>query len=727
MTWPRALMEVVRSGLTVERTRLEPLVALRAAAGLAIVIGFSLWLSSPASAASAAFGAFSAGTATFQRSWRPRKVLALAAGAGLSLSTFLGYVAAAHLVAFLSLLAVWAFLAGVAWAASPTAGIVATTTVGIMLVTVTLPTSIGEAAEHAAIIAIGGVVQATLILLVPIRRWGAHRDALADALAAVADYARRLRHDPTARFDPEPMMTARDAAAVTPLQARTRPAALHGPRGLAERIRPVLASLADPGVGAPAEGPERDRARELLATAAEVLDSAARSIRRGAPAQVPAPAMEALRAGAKDEVLKGPARAAASRLVDLLGEVVETAECGHSHAEYTPAPGKPGASPLLRPTVLRMMPTVLRSMRHELVRDSPVLRHAVRLAVVASLGYLLGTALPLGHGYWVPITSVMVLRPDFHQTYARAVARFVGTLIGVGLATGVVQLLDPGPYLSGGLAVCSAALLYLLMHTGYAVSQSFVAAYVVFLLGMGGEEWHQTVPDRVLLTLIGGALAMLAYMVFPAWETPRLLDRLADWLAASGRYTAAVIAAYADPADRHRAEVRRALLASRAAEAAWDEAFDRAKREPVKLRGLSRSAAEDAREALKSLGRAAMLLEAHLPARGTRPVPDAERFAESLRADTAQAAREVRQRLTPSWDRVEEALAAWKSAEDSPAPVVRRGAELVLRALEELTTAIGTSPLEREVASVRQDRQARADMEEGAQDDVSARPPRQGI
>ncbi|MEV6793232.1 FUSC family protein [Streptomyces sp. NPDC051320] len=729
MTWLRALVEVVRSGLTIERTRLEPLVALRVAAGLAVVIGLSLWLSSPASAVSAAFGAFSAGAATFQRSWRPRKVLALATGAGLALSTFLGYLAAAHLVAFLLLLAVWAFFAGMAWAASPTAGIVASTTVGIMLVTVTLPTSIGQALEHAAVIAFGGVVQATLILLFPIRRWGAHRDALADALAAVADYARRLRHDPMAPFNPEPMMTARDAAAVTPLQARRRPAALHGPRGLAERIRPVLASLADPRVGAPAEGPERDRVWELLAATAEVLDAAARSIRRGAPAQVPALDLEALRGGGGDEVLKGPARVAAAWLVDLLGEVMETAESGDTHAGHAPAPGKPGASTLLRPTMLRMVPVVLRAMRRELVRESPVLRHAVRLAVVASLGYLVGTALPLGHGYWVPITSVMVLRPDFHQTYARAVARFAGTLVGVGLATGVVQLVGPGPELSGGLAVCSAALLYLLMHTGYAVSQSFVAAYVVFLLGMAGEEWHQTVRDRVLLTLLGGALAMLAYMVFPAWETPRLLDRLADWLVASGRYAAAVVAAYADPADRHRAEVRRSLLASRAAEAAWDEAFDRAKREPVKHRGLSRSAAEDAREALKSLGRAAMLLEAHLPERGARPVPDAERFAEAVRADTAQAAREVRQRRTPSWDRVEEALAAWDSAEDSPAPVVRRGAELLLRALKELTTAIDTSPLEREVASVRQDRQARANREEeeaqGEQDGVSARPPRE--
>lgn len=257
VTWLRAFGEVVRSGLTIEETRLEPLLALRTAAGVAIVIGLALWLVSPAYAASAALGAYSAGGATFQRTWRPRKVIALGAGAGLALSTFVGYLAAGRLATFFSLLAVWAFAAGMAWAVGSTAGIVAATTVGSMLVTITLPTSVGRALEHTGVIALGGVVQAVLILLFPVRRWGAHRDALADALAAVADYARRLRHDPTAPFAPEPLMTARDAAAVTPSQARTRPPVLHGPRGLAERIRPVVAALADPDVGAPAEGPGR--------------------------------------------------------------------------------------------------------------------------------------------------------------------------------------------------------------------------------------------------------------------------------------------------------------------------------------------------------------------------------------------------------------------------------------------------------------------------------------
>ncbi|MEU7057361.1 FUSC family protein [Streptomyces sp. NPDC046197] len=707
MTWLRAFGEVVRSGLKIEETRLEPLLALRAAAGVAIVVGPTLWLVSPAYAASAALGAYSAGGATFQRSWRPRKVIALGAGAGLALSTFVGYLAAGRLVTFLPLLAVWAFAAGMAWAVGSTAGIVAATTVGSMLVTITLPTSVGRALEHAGVIALGGVTQAVLILLFPIRRWGAHRDALADALAAVADYARRLRHDPTAPFDPEPLMTARDAAAVTPSQARTRPPVLHGPRGLAERIRPVVAALADPDVGAPAEGPGRDRARELLDAAADVLDAAARSIRRGTPVEVRPGTMDVVRIDEEHEVLEGPARQAAERLVELLGEALEIACCGARGRTPTP-PGPAGAQFLVRPTMFRLLPVVVGAVRRELRLDSPVFRHAVRLAAVATLGYLIAARLPLGHGYWAPIASVMVMRPDFHRTYARAVARLAGTLAGVALATGMVRALGPDAHVSGALAVVSAGLSYTLNRTGYAYSQCFTAAYVVFLLGMGGQAWEQTVPERVVLTLLGGVLAMLAYVVFPAWETPRLPSRLADWLAANGRYAAAVLRNYAEPSREHHADMRRALLESREARAAWQEAYDRARQEPVRPRGLTSREAREAQEALKGFGRAAMLMESHVPRADSRVVPEAERFAEALETDTAKAAVAVREHRNPDWGRVEEALHAWEEAAGNGSPVVRREAELQKRALEDLATAVSRTPLERDVGSAREEQRVRA-------------------
>ncbi|MCQ9130263.1 FUSC family protein [Streptomyces hilarionis] len=714
MRWLRTFREVVRSGLTIEETRLEPLLALRTAAGVAIVIGPALWLVSPAYAASAALGAYSAGGAIFQRTWRPRKVIALGAGAGLALSTFVGYLAAGRVETFLPLLAVWAFAAGMSWALGSTAGIVAATTVGSMLVTVTLPTSVGRALEHAGVIALGGVAQAVLILLFPIRRWGAHRDALADALAAVANYARWLRQDPSAPFDPVPLMTARDAAAVTPSQARTRPPALHGPRGLAERILPVLAALADPDVGAPPEGPGRDRARELLYTAADVLDAAARSIRRGTPVEVPPGSADVLRIDEEHDVLEGPARQAAERLGELLTEALEIAGSGGAR-DGAPTPSGPASAHLrVRPTMFRLLPVVLRAVRRELRRDSPVFRHAVRLAAVATLGYLIASRLPVGHGYWAPIASVMVMRPDFHRTYARAVGRLAGTLVGVALATAMVRALGPDAHVFGALAVVAVALSYTLNRTGYAYSQCFTAAYVVFLLGMGGQAWEQTVPERMVLTLLGGALAMLAYAVFPAWETPRLAGRLADWLAADGRYAAAVLRSYAEPTREHRVDMRKALLASREACAAWQEAYDHAKQEPVRPRGLTSREAEEAQEALKELDRAAMLMESHAPQADSRSTPETERLAEALEADTAQAAVDVREHRNPDWRRVEEALDAWDGAAAGEwNPVLRRGAELQRRALEDLTTAVSRTPLERDVGSTREERRMRAAVAQG--------------
>ncbi|WP_435969390.1 FUSC family protein [Streptomyces sp. Qhu_M48] len=683
MSWLRALKETARSGLTVERQRLSPVIAARAALGLALVIGFSLAVFGPAVAASSAFGAFQAAIATFQRSWRPRPTLALASGASLAVSTFVGYLVGAQEVFFLALLLLWTFLSGLAWAAGPTAGMIASSNVAIMLVTVTLPTSVATAAGHAVMIFAGGVVQAALVVVLPVRRWGAQRDALADALAAEADYARRLRHDPVAPFDPLPLMHARNAAAVTPGQARRRPAELHGARGLAERIRPVLASLADPAVGVPEEGPARARVRELLGAAGTVLDAAAHAIRHGEPVALPAAAVDALHAPDTLSILHGPPRRAAIRLAALLGDVVDTAE------PRTETSGH-GATARARPTLVRLAPIIMVKVRAELRRDSPILRHAVRVSAVAAAGYLLGGALPFGHGYWAPMASVMVMRPDFSQTYARSVARFGGTLVGVALATAVVQSAHPDTYLSAALAVVCAFGMYLFIRTGYAASQVFVAAYVVFLLGMEGGGVGQTVRDRVTLTLLGGLLAMLAYAVYPAWETPRLRGRLADWLASVGGYAAVVTARYADPVGPGSPDVREALLNTRAARVAWQEAVERATHEPVRHRGLSHAAVEQADHALAEFGRVAMLMEAHLPEHGAPPVPAAATLAESLRRATERGAKEVRERKVPQWDDLRETLDAWST--DPPDHfLLHKGAVLLLEALDEVTTALTES------------------------------------
>ncbi|MET8630148.1 FUSC family protein [Kitasatospora sp. NPDC004669] len=700
MPWLASLRDTARTGLHLDRTLTNPKRALRGAIAVALVLFPTLALAGPQLATSAAMGAFIAGTATFQRSFRPRPSLAVAAGIGLGTSTFIGYLAISVPGLFPVVLAVWALLAGLAWAVGVTAGVVAATTVSVMLVVVQLPVSVPTALGHGLLCAAGGAVQALLIALWPIDSWRAQRDALADAYTSLADHARRLREDPAAPADPEPLMTARHASELTPWQERHRPADLHGLRGLAEQMRPVLTAIADHRVGAPAEGPELDRARELLAAAAEVLDALAQAIRTGDPLHLPrsAPSLT-LTPRAEEPMLHGPARAAATRLTSLLGQAVDVLDHTSPDALGTPVTGVGGA--LSRPSLFGMAAPVLSAVRHQFRPGSTVLRHAVRLATVVTVADLVGRLAGFHHGYWAALTAAMVIRPDFAQTFSRGVARLAGTVVGVALTTVTVQVLNPGAWLSAALAVLCICGAYLTNRTGYALMTACVSGYVVFLLGLQPGNSFATAVERVGLTLIGGVVALLTYALFPSWESARLGERLAEWIATAGRYGAAVLAVYGDPAGHGDREVRTALLDSREARSEFLQAMQRAEVEPVpeSMRTLSLKQVEKARAAVGLLSRVGLLLEAHVPAKDTAPVPGAEAFAASLTEATAAAAAAIPDGRPVDFTGLRAEQRAWerqlRELHDAVAPgdlseqveVVRAAMRLLMQALDDLERA----------------------------------------
>jgi uncharacterized membrane protein YccC len=700
MPWSAALRDTARSGLTPDRALTDPRRAARGALAVALVVFPVLVLAGPKPATSAAMGAFIAGTATFQRSFRPRASLGAAAGLGLGVSTFLGYAAVGVPLAFPVLLAVWSFGAGMLWAVGPTGGVVAATTVSVMLVVVQLPVSLATALGHAALCALGGAVQALVVLVWPVDRWEAQRDALADTYAELADYARRLRQDPFAHLDPEPFITARSASALTPWQQRHRPPGMRGLRGIAEHIRPTLVALADPGVGAPAEGPGRDRAREILAAAAESLDAVARAVRAGEAVRPPksTPGL-ALTESGEGPRLTGAARRSARRLASLLIKATDTLDRQDSSTVTEPEPW-PGSGGLRRPPLLRVVPGALQVVRRQLRPRSAVFQHAVRMSGVVTLSYLAARPLGLHHGYWAPLTAAMVMRPDFAQTFSRGVARLAGTVAGVAVTTAVVQLVDPGVVVSAALAVVCIFGAYLTLRTGYAVTTACVSAYVVFLLGLQAGNPLETALERVLLTLMGGAVALGAYALFPTWQTARLAERLAEWLAAAGRYTAEVMGVFGDPAGRDRREVRDALLDSREARSELLQAIERADAEPVRhadqVPEFSRKQLDRARTAVGLLGRSAVLMEAHLPDGESPPVQGAAEFADELRYATAIAAAALLIGEPPDFSGLRAAHARWDAGlagrpecgPDDRTEVARAGATLMMRAVTDLEKAV---------------------------------------
>ncbi len=155
------------------------------------------------------------------------------------------------------------------------------------------------------------------------------------------------------------------------------------------------------------------------------------------------------------------------------------------------------------------------TLRNQLHFRSPAFRHALRLAVALALGGELGRLWFTHNAYWLPLTVVIVLRPDFQQTFTRGLARMGGTLVGAGLTTLIVFLARPGHGALALLAVSFAWLCFSFFRVNYALYAVFITAYVVFMLSFGGLPEMGVVEARLLATCLGGVLALLAYLAWP--------------------------------------------------------------------------------------------------------------------------------------------------------------------------------------------------------------------
>jgi hypothetical protein len=178
---------------------------------------------------------------------------------------------------------------------------------------------------------------------------------------------------------------------------------------------------------------------------------------------------------------------------------------------------------------------------------SDAFTHALRLAVVVTIATALAHVVGLGRGYWLALTTVLILRPEFAITFTRGVARAVGTLLGVAVATGIAVATHPHGWLlvafvAGSIWLCGA-----LFNASYVLFSIAVTGVVVFLLEGIDQNPVTTGEDRLLSTLLGAALALLSYVVWPTWGRRPAADALADLADATHRYAVAVLRSYLDP------------------------------------------------------------------------------------------------------------------------------------------------------------------------------------
>lgn len=168
---------------------------------------------------------------------------------------------------------------------------------------------------------------------------------------------------------------------------------------------------------------------------------------------------------------------------------------------------------------------------------SATFRHALRVALVCGIGFILAKTVATGyHSYWILLTIIVILKPGFSFTRQRNFERLTGTVVGGAIGIFILFLI-PDKTAQFLIMLVLMLLTYSFLRLNYIVSVIFMTPYVLIAFSFLGVELIKTAEERILDTFIGSALAITSvFVIFPNWESDQLNETLSKVLVSNLNY-----------------------------------------------------------------------------------------------------------------------------------------------------------------------------------------------
>jgi hypothetical protein len=602
----------VASTLRIEWTDVEPGTAIRCTLGVGIPLSIALLLNQPTAGLFITIGSVSTGFGTFQGAYRSRAATMLYAAAGMAFSLFAGSLAGHSTVIATAVAAAWGFAAGLLVALGPAAAFVALQSTVAVLIAGAYPADLNDAIRRGLLVLAGGLGQVLLVVsLWPLKRFETERRFIGQVYGSLADYAATVNG---VSSTPEPHTLTRSGALQGDPQPFARSSELlvfHGLLEQAERIRVGLAALSFSA---------RREADSLTNDLSVVLREIADAVGEArAPAGLHRE-WEVLDAVAADR----------RNWMTPIGTLLAQVRAAWRIAAI-PSVGRTNIRPVHHIPPMPPMRNALLTIRANLSFRSTAFRHAVRMATALALATAVYRLAELPRGFWFPMTTLLVLKPEFHETYVTGIARILGTLAGAGIAALLVEALGSHPVGVVALLLVCVWGGYAFFRANYTVFTICITGYIVLLMELASVvPGTQAATYRAIDTILGGALALTIYRLWPTWEASHLPEVFAVEAQAIASYSEVLLTAYVDPArwDPHRLQQTRA--AGRLARSNAEASVERALREPP---GPDRFDAELALSLLVAFRRfalAALALDAGLDRRPAYPRRELEPLRDQI-------------------------------------------------------------------------------------------------
>ncbi|HEY6986188.1 MAG TPA: FUSC family protein [Rhodanobacteraceae bacterium] len=468
---------------------------------------------------------------------RMQRMLLTAFAAGIS--AFAGSVLGASTLLMAIAALVWGVGGGMLVALGPNAGRAGLTSMILLVITAATPRTPAGALDAALLILAGGLLQMLLAIAAwPLQRYRPERHALA---ALCVELARSARRPIDLAQAPPVTQSLLDVERLLHGVHRARGEVMETFRvlaGIVERIRRELLALGDLG-GAIEDVDAKATLARVRDYAARALLALAEALERGVSPLAASAAMEGfdsargaleeIAARATDRRVQRTLTIALARANGLAGQL----RAALRNADFAGSRGdlRAVAADTRLPRTLRQR-SALAILRANFSLSSIAFRHAIRCGACLAIAVVGERASGLPHGYWIPMTTAIVLKPDFAGTFSFGLLRVIGTMLGLVLTTALVHYAFGSEWERLLLLAILCVGFRLLTTVHYGLGVMLLTGLVVILLSFDGVAPAGTMMARGAATALGSALALAAYLVWPTWERRRIPDAIANMIDA---------------------------------------------------------------------------------------------------------------------------------------------------------------------------------------------------
>ena len=174
-----------------------------------------------------------------------------------------------------------------------------------------------------------------------------------------------------------------------------------------------------------------------------------------------------------------------------------------------------GAPPEARVHPIAGARAALRTIRDNLTLRSKGFRHALRWGTALGFGVALYHVLGLGeHGYWIPLTTLFVLKPEAGLTWERIAMRAAGTVLGLVIATPLAMAIGSFPVVEAVAIAIAAGFAFALLPIEYALFTTSITSFVILLSHSLGQSAWQAADQRGIGTALGILVAAGAFVLW---------------------------------------------------------------------------------------------------------------------------------------------------------------------------------------------------------------------